>query len=113
MATSFKGLHPTTFLNYLPVLSSTATVFFAIKAHMALYPLLQPSIPFNILSPYWKQYLTFSIPGWVALGAINVAAGGYAWKSNSGTIKTLYGWGTIFALSHNLFGPPVSWTSVV
>lgn len=108
MSTSFKGLHSTTLLRYLPVLSSTATVFFAIKGHMALFPLLQPSVPSEILSPYWKQYFFLSVPGWVGLGAANVIVGYFGWKNNYGAVKALYGWGTVFALGHNLFGPAVS-----
>ena len=106
---------PQPLLHLLPVLSSTATVTFAFTEYWTLIPFLQPSILPQSLSHFWNSYLYTTIPGWVGLGLVSASTGLMAWR-NGGTgggrgmdrlSRSLYGWGTVFALGHYVFGPLV------
>jgi hypothetical protein len=94
-------------LRLLPVLSSTASVTFCFTEYWTLIPFLQASIPPRSLSSFWSSYLYTTIPGWVGFGLLSASTGFLGWRNTTGTTKSLYGWGTVLALGHYVFGPMV------
>ncbi|KAH8819256.1 hypothetical protein F5884DRAFT_848582 [Xylogone sp. PMI_703] len=95
-------------LRLLPVLSSTASTMVAISEIWTILPFLKPSIEENAVTTWFDNWLYYSLPGAVGLGLTSTIAGYLGWKNTGGGARFCYGWGTVLAVGHFVFGPTIA-----
>ncbi|KAH6691222.1 hypothetical protein BKA61DRAFT_715312 [Leptodontidium sp. MPI-SDFR-AT-0119] len=93
-----------TLRHLVAVLSSTASVSFAMSEYWTFIPFLRDDIPPQSLVVFWDSFLYQKIPGWLGFGMTSAIAGYLSHRCSGGLSRRLYGWGVIFALSHYAFG---------
>ncbi|KAL2060176.1 hypothetical protein VTL71DRAFT_9571 [Oculimacula yallundae] len=93
-----------TFRDLIPVLTSTASVSFALSEYWTFMPFLRPDISPQSLVNFWDSFLYPSSPAWLGFGLTSSLFGYLSYRSSQNPSRRLYGWGVIFALSHYAFG---------
>jgi len=92
----------------LPVLSSTASVVFAISEYQTLIPWLGRDLPSKHLSSWFNRWFRLAVVGVLVFGVTSTWGGYLGWRGTVGTASALYKYGTCFALGHFAFVPSIS-----
>ncbi|KIJ64330.1 hypothetical protein HYDPIDRAFT_188050 [Hydnomerulius pinastri MD-312] len=95
-------------IRLVPVLSSTASVTFAISEYQTLIPWLNQDLPPNHLSVWFSRWFKLGGMGVLAFGVASTWGGYAGMRGTVGGASALYKYGTYFALGHFAFAPPIS-----
>ncbi|KAF9235004.1 hypothetical protein BU15DRAFT_65221 [Melanogaster broomeanus] len=95
-------------IRLVPVLSSTASVTFAMSEYQTLVPWLSRDLPSKHLATWFNHWFKLGTVGILAFGIASTWGGYLGWRETAGGASVLYKYGTYFALGHFAFAPPVS-----
>ncbi|KAF8555194.1 hypothetical protein OG21DRAFT_1508015 [Imleria badia] len=92
----------------VPVLSSTASLTLALSEYQALIPWRSSDLPPKHFSAWFDRWFKLVLAGVLVFGITSTYSGYAAYNATLGPARTMYKYGTCFALAHFVFAPPVA-----